>query len=425
MRRALIALAAALLLALVAFGVTGAMVMAALRPAPGEWSVPVRVGPWRVAVGMAAALRLASHPLGLRLLATRAWATRIGTLRVTSGVDADHWRVVCDPCGPRAGSVGALPLVRVEISLVRVGQRMLKGELRAGAVRATWQAELTRDGVLLRGDLPDTPIADLYAVFGAALPELAHARITGQAGGSAQLVWPAGTWRIVPRIAGFQVDGLGTEVLRDVVALPGCAAPTRAADAAAPFGAWLPSAVIAAEDQRFYQHIGYDLVEMQAAWGTGTPRGASTLSQQLAKLVFTGDAPSATRKLREMLYAVELDRTLGKARVLQLYLSIAPWGAGRCGAQAAAEQLLKRRAAAVTPIEAAWLASLLRNPDAALARVAIDGTVDTPRVAAILDAMRPAPRRQRASWLDRLPAWSPPPPSSMRRSPLTSAGAAH
>ena len=151
---------------------------------------------------------------------------------------------------------------------------------------------------------------------------------------------------------------------------------------------------------------------MQAAWSEGTARGASTLSQQLAKLVFTGDAPSATRKLRELLYAVELDRTLGKARVLQLYLAIAPWGDGRCGAAAAADRWLGRPVAALTPVEAAWLASLLRNPDAALKPVLAEGTVDTARVAAVLDAMRPATRRQRAAWQRQLPGWSPPPAST-------------
>jgi len=60
--------------------------------------------------------------------------------------------------------------------------------------------------------------------------------------------------------------------------------------------------------------------------------GGSSLSQQLAKLIYTGDGRDHGRKLRELLYAVELDRTLGKARVLNLYLALAPWGNGVCGA---------------------------------------------------------------------------------------------
>ena len=131
--------------------------------------------------------------------------------------------------------------------------------------------------------------------------------------------------------------------------------------------------MVAAEDQRFFEHAGVDLVEMRAAWRSGAeaslhPRGASTLSQQLAKLLYTGDERSAVCKLREALCAVEMDRVLGKARVLQLYLAVARWGGGQCGAQAAALQLLHKRASALTPIEAAWLASLLRNPEAGLAQ---------------------------------------------------------
>ena len=138
-------------------------------------------------------------------------------------------------------------------------------------------------------------------------------------------------------------------------------------------------------------------------------RGASTLSQQLAKLLYTGDERSVVRKLREALYAVEMDRTLGKARVLQLYLAVAPWGQGQCGAEAAALHLLNKRAAALTPIEAAWLASLLRNPDAELARMANQGAVDTERVGDIIQAMRPLARARREELREQLADWPLPP----------------
>ena len=86
-------------------------------------------------------------------------------------------------------------------------------------------------------------------------------------------------------------------------------------------------------------------------WPTRRPaqveRGGSTLTQQLAKLLVTGSERSAERKLRELLYAVEMEQTLGKARILQLYLDNAPWGAGHllCGAEAAARRYFKRRRA--------------------------------------------------------------------------------
>jgi len=321
---------------------------------------------------------------------------------------------VCDPCVLRLPALGPrpLPVARTEITVQRSGQNQLNGEVLTGAVRATWRADLARHGATLQLQLPDTPLADLYAVFAPAIPELARAHIEGRAGFELRMSLPGSHWRITPRIEGFRVGGLGTELLLDARPSATCAAlamPTNAS-AALPFGAWLPRAVVAAEDQRFFEHTGFDIIEMQAAWQAGTPRGASTLSQQLAKLVFTGSEPSAVRKLREMLYAVELDRTLGKPRVLQLYLGLAPWGASRCGAQAAAVQWLHKPAAALTPVEAAWLATLLRNPDAALQRVATTGAADTARVAAVLDGMRPVPLARRLAWAQQLAVWAPPVP---------------
>ena len=112
---------------------------------------------------------------------------------------------------------------------------------------------------------------------------------------------------------------------------------------------WLARAVIAAEDQRFYEHGGYDLAELGAALAQNQDspdegragRGASTLTQQLAKLLVTGDERSPARKLRELLYAVEMEQTLGKNRILRLYLAHAPWGNGICGAEAAVKTLLR------------------------------------------------------------------------------------
>ncbi|MEP7302881.1 MAG: biosynthetic peptidoglycan transglycosylase [Caldimonas sp.] len=185
--------------------------------------------------------------------------------------------------------------------------------------------------------------------------------------------------------------------------------------AAAPFGAWLPKAVVAAEDQRFFEHAGYDLAEMAAAWSSELPaaggerrRGASTISQQLARLLYVGAERSAARKVRELLYAVELDRTLGKARVLQLYLSVAPWGDGQCGGEAAALHYFGKHANRLDAVEAVWLASLLRNPDAALGSAAASGA-DAERLAWIASGLRPSSRASREAVQEALAGWQPPP----------------
>ena len=138
--------------------------------------------------------------------------------------------------------------------------------------------------------------------------------------------------------------------------------------------------MIAAEDQRFFSHPGYDLAELMPRRSKPTrrpaqvERGGSTLTQQLAKLLVTGGERTADRKLRELLYAVEMEQTLGKARILQLYLDNAPWGSNLCGAEAAARRYFKRSARNLEPAQAVWLAAMLHNPSVAVEKWQRDGT---------------------------------------------------
>jgi hypothetical protein len=276
------------------------------------------------------------------------------------------------------------------------------------AVRGEWSVRNGVQQVDVSLRLRDTPLVHALGLFADRLPELERARIDGRVSAEVNWQWPSRTLVVKPRITGFVVAGLGTEALLD--ALPGCAAPAGTAG----YGTWLPRAVLAAEDQRFFEHTGYDLVELGAAFSSEprdgvTRRGASTLSQQLAKLIYTGDRPSHLRKLRELLYAVELDRTLGKARVLSLYLALAPWGMGECGAGAAAARYLGQSVPELDPLDAAWLASLLRNPDAELAQMARSGQANHERVRWIVEHLRPVNRAKRRVLLDALADWTPPP----------------
>jgi Transglycosylase len=432
------ALGAALLLCAAALLASAALI---LRPAPGEWTETLRWGRWQHDVSMPTLLRIATHPFTLGLLEGRRMRTRFGPVQWTAGERPGTWSVVCAPCAFERREVGGdrIELARVAFTLERDLSMRLHGNFELGepgrAVRGRWNARIDTDRAELRFILPDTPLEHAFGLFAGAVPELARARIEGRIGGSARLRLPSRELSVRPRIEGFSVAGLGTAAL--LGAVPACSAgrsagtqdraPGRAPDRTTdkPFGPWLPRAVVAAEDQRFHEHAGFDLNEILAAWAGngratsnegiegelsdvgGRPRGASTLSQQLAKLVYTGDRASHVRKLRELLYAVELDRTLGKARVLNLYLAIAPWGDGRCGAHAAAQALLGKPAVALTPVEAAWLASLLRNPDAALARMVRSSEVDVRRVGAIIDAMRPMPLARRLTAQQVLDTWRP------------------
>jgi membrane peptidoglycan carboxypeptidase len=164
----------------------------------------------------------------------------------------------------------------------------------------------------------------------------------------------------------------------------------------------VPAAVIAAEDQRFHDHAGYDTEEIAALLAESSAerpkRGASTLTQQLARTLFTGGEKTVARKLREILYAVEMERTLGKARILELYLNTVDWGPGLCGARAAARAYFNKPPAALTPIEAAWLAGILRNPHAAHASQFALGAPERERAEWVLQQMREFPRRDRQRW---------------------------
>lgn len=398
----------------------------ALAPQPGEWTTTLKIGPRGLQlsrpVSVPALLRVATHPLGQAWLDGRSTATPLGHWQ-WQRLPQDRLRGECAPCVVQLDAFGAAPLQlpRAELLLQRQGQERFSGTLELGegehVVSLPWKARLTASGLAFDALLPDTSLAEAYAVFGAeAIPELARARIDGRINASLSLRLPERRLDVRPRIAGFVVDGLGTEALLNAEPAVACAATSAAPDAAGlRVLGWLPRAVVAAEDQRFAEHAGYDLTQMLAAWSanqqTGVARvnavqGASTLTQQLAKLVYTGDERSAVRKLRELLYAVEMERTLGKGRILQLYLQIAPWGEGVCGAEAASRHYLRKTAAKLTPLEAAWLASRLRESSSTGERY-----VDAERVGWVLGSLRgPLSAERRAEQLETLRAgWAPPP----------------
>ena len=415
-RRVALVLVALLGIVLAASAVLPATVLYALRAKPGDWSVRAALGPVGMELSVPALIRVATHPLGIRLLAGRTFSTRYGTIHALSGSTPSSLVLRCAPCVIDSRLLAAQPVrvAGIEASVEHGEPNQLQGELRAGRVRAAWRARLAAQSADLELSFAEVPVAEIVALFGTAVPEAARARIEGRAGATIRLALPSQRYAIEPRLEGLTVEGLGSEALIAASPAPVCARTPRAIRTAAPYGPWLPKAVIAAEDQRFFEHTGYDVAEMAAAWSSEGPgghgperrRGASTISQQLAKLLYTGDERSAARKVRELLYAAELDRTLGKARVLQLYLAVVPWGDGQCGGEAAALHYFGKHAAALDAAEAVWLASLLRNPEAELDRAAQG--VDAPRLAALADALRPMPRVRREDLQSELAGWSPP-----------------
>jgi monofunctional glycosyltransferase len=129
----------------------------------------------------------------------------------------------------------------------------------------------------------------------------------------------------------------------------------------------LKRAVVAAEDAKFLDHEGFDWDAIQKAISRNEKRGkvvagASTISQQLAKNLFLSGDRSYLRKGQEAVITWMLERTMSKRRILELYLNVAEWGEGTFGAEAAARHHFSARASALTPAQAAWLASVLPSP---------------------------------------------------------------
>jgi len=149
----------------------------------------------------------------------------------------------------------------------------------------------------------------------------------------------------------------------------------------------LERAVIAGEDTNFMTHHGFDYDAIQKAWDEAQreaaeeakkegdndqsswipqmpsfKRGASTITQQLAKNLYLSTERSFLRKAREAAITYYLEQKLSKRRILELYLNVIEWGDGIYGAEAAARTYFNKSAANLTPQEAAYLSAMIPNP---------------------------------------------------------------
>ncbi len=128
----------------------------------------------------------------------------------------------------------------------------------------------------------------------------------------------------------------------------------------------LQRALIAAEDQKFFQHSGFDVAAIEDAMEDRlegkSNRGASTLTQQVAKNLFLWSGKSFLRKGLEAYFTVLLETFWSKARILEMHLNLAEYGNGVYGAEEASRLYLGKSAAALTPEEAALLVVVLPSP---------------------------------------------------------------
>jgi monofunctional biosynthetic peptidoglycan transglycosylase len=131
----------------------------------------------------------------------------------------------------------------------------------------------------------------------------------------------------------------------------------------------LKRAVLVAEDGAFWQHEGVDYDELGKAieldWAQGRLlRGASTITQQLAKNLYLSPSRNPLRKLRELIIARRLEAELTKTRIFELYLNLIEWGDGIYGVEAAAQNYFHKSAAQLDATSSALLAASIINPRA-------------------------------------------------------------
>ena len=129
----------------------------------------------------------------------------------------------------------------------------------------------------------------------------------------------------------------------------------------------LKRAVLVAEDAAFWQHQGLDYDEIVASietnWAEGAfTRGASTITQQLAKNLYLSPSRNPYRKVRELFITRRLEAELSKRRIFELYLNLIEWGDGIWGAEVAARAYFGVPASDLDPPQAALMAGAIINP---------------------------------------------------------------
>ncbi len=156
---------------------------------------------------------------------------------------------------------------------------------------------------------------------------------------------------------------------------------------------YIPEAVIAIEDRRFYSHFGVDPIGLARAMFENVvsgqvTQGGSTITQQLAKNLFLEPDRTIERKVQEVLLALWLEHKFSKEQILEMYLNRVYFGSGSYGVEAASRRYFKKPASEVTLSEAALLAGLLKAPSRL--SPARDPKAAEARAQVVLAAMREA-----------------------------------
>jgi monofunctional biosynthetic peptidoglycan transglycosylase len=238
-----------------------------------------------------------------------------------------------------------------------------------GVDRATWLAPATHSASGDEGDVPRTPAPETIVTVEGRATRVRRARRTLKVVG-----WVAAAWAVLtvtPVIALRWIDP-PTSAFMIQRRVEGVLNPARRVSIRYQ---WVDMdrisknarlAMIAAEDQRFVEHDGFDFEAIEKAHRRnqrgGRLRGASTISQQVAKNLFLWPGRSWFRKAVEAGYTVLIEVLWPKERILEVYLNIAEFGDGIYGVSAASRAFFDRSAARLSRYESALLAAVLPNP---------------------------------------------------------------
>lgn len=170
-------------------------------------------------------------------------------------------------------------------------------------------------------------------------------------------------YRFLPVTYSAYMNDVSNETFMDIISLPEIDREWVSYKNISP---QIKIAVIASEDQMFIDHMGFDLKQIEIAWDQiqrgRRMRGASTISQQVAKNLFLWNTKSFVRKGLEAYYTVLIELLWSKKRILEVYLNIAEFGKNTFGAESAAKKYFKKPAVKLRAGEAAIMAAVLPNP---------------------------------------------------------------
>lgn len=378
------------------------------------WRVKLPL-PGGMQVRVVPVLMLATSAPGRWLLDRRAFSLHHGDIQL---YDQQGLHVRCRQCWLEARAVSDQPLVIPQVELwIQMQQHQFKGRLRAG--EAGKQFSLYFEGwasmrqVRLNWQLPATPLRTLLRPLHSHSAAIARAHVTGWMTASGTLRWPKPRWRAQPQLYDLRVSGLDIGAATQAPLHYDCPLldenrhPEKMQWLTTDkLGRWLPMATIIAEDAEFRHHPGYLLGQMQHLLGQDSADkvvGGSTITQQLAKYLFTNGERSWKRKIEELLYAVQLEATLDKQQILTLYLNTVDLGPGLCGVHAAAAYYFDLPAHKLNPLQAAWLAGIIANPHRAWKQQFMAQQPDTRRAERILQFMSPSARLHPGALHFRLP----------------------